>query len=121
MSMDVNGMQELMNRLKTMGTIGERIEEKALKAGAEILQREMERRAPRSTFNKRHLAESIILSEVVKGNIDVGPHKDFFYTRFLEYGTVNMDAQPFIEPAFLAVRNRIKQVMADVIRRELSL
>jgi len=117
MSLDLRGMADLRHRLEELGRIGDHIEEKALKAGAEIIRKEISRRAPKNTGR---LAEHIIYSEVVKGNIDVGPHKDYFYARFLEYGTKFMSAEPFIEPAYLAVKGEVQRVMANVIRRELQ-
>lgn len=120
MGLDLSGMPELKNYLKQLDKIGESIAEKALKAGAEILRAEIERRAPRSTFNKKHLADSIIISEVIDGNIDIGPHKDFFYAWFHEFGASTMSANPFVEPAYLAVKDKIQRVMGDVIRKELA-
>lgn len=117
MSFEVEGMRQLKERLRRLESIGDRIGEKALIAGAEILQAEMERRSPKRTGA---LSKHIIISEVVKGNIDVGPEvKDYFYARFLEFGTKFMTAQPFIEPAFLAVKGKVQRAMADVIRKEL--
>ena len=109
MSMNTVGMKNLMNELKKLETLGDRIAEKALQAGAKILQREIIKRTPERTGN---LAENIIVSKVVQGYA--------FYARFLEYGTSTMDAQPFIEPAFLAVKDEVQAVMAQVIRQELS-
>ncbi|MEC0664484.1 HK97 gp10 family phage protein [Priestia flexa] len=118
MSMNMVGMKNLMNELKKLETLGDRIAEKALQAGAKILQREIIKRTPERTGN---LAENIIVSKVVQGYIDIGPDfKNAFYARFLEYGTSTMDAQPFIEPAFLAVKDEVQAVMAQVIRQELS-
>jgi len=35
-----------------------------------------------------------------EGTVAVGPEKGFFYALFLEYGTANMSARPFMRPAF---------------------
>ena len=120
MPMQMEGMQELQRKLEQLAKLGQRIQEKALKAGADILREEIERRAPKSTYNKEHLIEHIIVSEIVKGVIQIGYEKDFFYAMYLEWGTVNMAAQPFIEPAYLAVKDEVQHVMADIIRNELK-
>ncbi|MDE8676455.1 HK97-gp10 family putative phage morphogenesis protein [Priestia aryabhattai] len=120
MPMQMEGMQELQRKLEQLARLGQRIQEKALKAGAAVLRAEIERRAPKSNYNKEHLIEHIIVSEIVKGVIQIGYEKDFFYAKYLEWGTVNMAAQPFIEPAYLAVKGEVQRVMADTIRNELK-
>lgn len=116
------GLAELQVKLKKLASIekNEAIAEKALRAGAEILREEIERRAPRSKYKGKHLADHVIVSKIVNGQIKVGFHKDFFYARFLEWGTSKMPAQTFVEPAFNAVRGRVIEAMSKVYRRELA-
>ncbi|MEH7088109.1 HK97-gp10 family putative phage morphogenesis protein [Priestia megaterium] len=120
MPLQMEGMQELQRKLERLAELGQRIQEKALKAGSEILRAEIERQAPQSTYNKEHLADHIIVSEIVNGVIQIGYDKDFFYAKYLEWGTIHMKAKPFIEPAYLAVKDEIQQVMAEIIRNELK-
>ncbi|MDC7762475.1 HK97 gp10 family phage protein [Priestia aryabhattai] len=116
------GLAEFQAKLRKLASIeqNEAIAEKALRTGAEILRAEIERRAPRSTYKGKHLADHVIISNIVNGKIKVGFHKDFFYARFLEWGTSKMPAQPFIEPAFNAVKGRVINAMVKVYRRELA-
>ncbi|MGI8380422.1 HK97-gp10 family putative phage morphogenesis protein [Priestia megaterium] len=116
------GLAEFQAKLKKLASIekNEAIAEKSLRKGAEILRAEIERRVPRSTYKGKHLADHVIVSKVVNGKIKVGFHKDFFYARFLEWGTSKMPAQPFIEPAFNAVKNKIIAAMVEVYREELA-
>ena len=116
------GLAELQVKLKKLASIekNEVIAEKALRAGAEILREEIERRAPRSKYKGKHLADHVIVSKIVNGKIKVGFHKDFFYARFLEWGTSKMPAQTFVEPAFNAVKDKVTIAMAKVYRRELA-
>ena len=116
------GLAELQVKLKKLASIekNEAIAEKALRAGAEILREEIERRAPRSKYKGKHLADHVIVSKIVNGKIKVGFHKDFFYARFLEWGTSKMPAQTFVEPAFNAVKGRVIEAMSKVYRRELA-
>lgn len=39
------------------------------------------------------------------------------YARFLEYGTVNMDARPFLFPSVESNRQAIRQMFADAIKK----
>jgi HK97 gp10 family phage protein len=116
------GLAEFQAKLKKLANIekNEAIAEKALRRGAEILRAEIERRAPHSKYNGKHLADHVIVSNIVNGKIKVGFHKDFFYARFLEWGTSKMPAQTFIEPAFNAVKDKIIAAMMEVYREELK-
>jgi len=116
------GLAEFQAKLKKLASIekNEAVAEKALRKGAEILRAEIERRAPRSAYKGKHLADHVIISNIVNGKIKVGFHKDFFYARFLEWGTSKMPAQPFIEPAFNAVKNKVIAAMVEVYREELK-
>ncbi|MEI2341610.1 HK97-gp10 family putative phage morphogenesis protein [Priestia megaterium] len=116
------GLAEFQAKLKKLASIekNEAIAEKALRKGAEILRTEIERRAPRSTYKGKHLADHVIISNIVNGKIKVGFHKDFFYARFLEWGTSKMPAHPFIEPAFNAVKDKVIAAMVEVYREELK-
>jgi len=118
-------MNEIKNRLKTLGEKGEQVANKALKVGAEILKSEIEKEIRTkkliSDYDKKHLVDYIIISKIVDGEIEVGPAHSFFYALFLEFGTVRQKATPFMEPAFLRVKDKIQVEMRKVIRRELGL
>ncbi|WP_257063441.1 HK97-gp10 family putative phage morphogenesis protein [Priestia megaterium] len=116
------GLAEFQAKLKKLASIekNEAIAEKALRRGAEVLRVEIERRAPRSTYKGKHLADHVIVSKIVNGKIKVGFHKDFSYARFLEWGTSKMPAQPFIEVAFNAVKDKVIAAMMEVYRKELA-
>ncbi|MGG3157138.1 HK97-gp10 family putative phage morphogenesis protein [Priestia megaterium] len=115
------GMEELQRKLHRLRRFNDdpRIAEKALKAGAAPIRDEMERLAPESPLNKEHLAENIIVGEIVEGRIRISYHKDFFYGKFLEWGTSKMDKQPFMEVAYLNVRQKALEAMAHVYQTEL--
>ena len=48
-----------------------------------------------------------------KQNVRVyaGNKKDVFYAHFVEYGTVKMQAKPFLRPALNEVKGRIKSIL----------
>ena len=116
-----SGFEELQRKLIKMQKIesSPRIAERALEAGAEVLRKEIEKRAPRSSYAGKHLADHVIISKVVNGEIEIGFHKDFFYASFLEWGTSKMPTQAFIEPAYLAVKDEIIKAMTAVYQAEL--
>jgi HK97 gp10 family phage protein len=118
MGVQIEGMQELLKRLNSIGERAEPIKEKALQEGAKVMKEAISMNAPRDTGK---LAENITISDVKEGRIRIGNHPDQFYALFLEYGTTKMRPRPFMEPAFLNNKERAQQKMADVIKRELGL
>jgi HK97 gp10 family phage protein len=119
MSLQLHGMQELLRQLEQVGSEAERVKKDALLAGAEVVQQAASERAPRDTGK---LAENIVISDIKEdGTVDIGPDRDRFYGLFLEFGTSNMAARPFLQPAFEENKEQVQQKMADVIRRELGL
>lgn len=131
MSMQVGGMDEMLRDLERMGRNVEQTKKRAIKASAEILRAEVERNANanRSTKQDRHLADSIVISDVLPGAngepyVLVGPehinNDQFFYGRLVELGTVKMRSRPYIEPATIAKRDAVLEDIAAHIRSELD-
>lgn len=125
----LEGMQELLDQLNKLGDKASRVENQALKAGAEIVQKEAESLAPRSPETKEHLADNIKISGVKTKDgvkfVEIGPTKGdnskFFYGKFLEFGTSKMPAQPFMGPAFEKNKGTIMNAMKQVVKRGLGL
>ncbi|GAA0313795.1 hypothetical protein GCM10008967_00350 [Bacillus carboniphilus] len=121
MPMELSGMSQLLSNLQQRFKITEELAREALHAGAEVLKVKMEELAPRSSFQGEHLADHIIITAIRNGTLDVGPHKDFFYAHFLEFGTSKMPAHPFAQPAFEACKEQVQMAMMNVIRRGLRI
>ncbi|NBI30737.1 HK97-gp10 family putative phage morphogenesis protein [Chengkuizengella marina] len=121
MGFELTGMKDVLKNLEKMGNQSQEVADEALKAGAEVLRAKMEELAPRSTLNKEHLANHIIISAIKDGKLDVGPKQGFFYAHFLEFGTSKISPQPFAQPAFESCKDEIQRVMANVIKSRLKL
>lgn len=119
----LEGLDDLLKEVQGLGQKAGRIENKALRAGAKVIQEGMSKRAPRSRLNKPHLADNIEISGVKRRSgikyIEVGPGKDFFYGIFLELGTSKMDKRPFMQPTMVADGDKSTQAMADELKRGL--
>lgn len=119
MDVDFAGLDELTRRIRAMGNT-QGIEKKALEAGAKHVKKELEKVAPVRTGT---LKANVLMSEIKDSKIDVGTKAkgDGFYGFFLEYGTSKLPAQPWARPAWETNKRKVKQIMADELRRGLGL
>lgn len=131
MGFELTGMQEMRNKIQAIGKAVTDKEEKALQKGSEIIQDEIISRAPVGMGNADgrgygHLNEHIVISETKKDGDgakykNVGPSKGKgFKGVFLEFGTVKMRAQPFVEPSFLAKKSEALDAIAEVMREAIG-
>lgn len=109
LSMTFTGGPEMQRTLNALpDAVARRVQLRALREGAEVIQGAAEGYAPRRTGE---LADRIVINTVTKsaGDFDeatvaVGPAVSVFYGRFQEladeYGGVHHRAQPFMRPAF---------------------
>lgn len=133
MSFEISGIDEMLAKLQKKGQNVGAVKVKALKAGAEPIRKAMSDHAPRGvkktqswqyTHNKKyaveHLKDNIIVSNAKDDMVYVGPEEHFFYGSFLEYGTVNMAAQPFAEPGYLEGRKEALENIAEVVKEAIE-
>lgn len=120
----LEGLEDLLEDVQQLGAKASRVENKALRAGAKVIQEGMSKRASRSRLNKPHLADNIEISGVKRRAgtkyIEVGPGKKFFYGIFLELGTSKMDKRPFMQPTMVADGDKSTQAMAAELKKGLA-
>lgn len=123
--LELEGMEELIDRVNKLGEKGEVIKKKALDKAGELVKEAMETRAPKSEETKRHMAENIQVSEIQKENgvdfIKVGPNKgdnsEFFYSKFTEWGTSKTPAQHWAEKSVLENKREINETIKEELQR----
>lgn len=113
------GADEVKAKLKQLNAKAVRVENSALRAGAQVYHDEFVRRAPRSLIPRkaygktnrwrtgRHAADILKIGNVrrVPGGKAVyvgllkGDTSKAFYLKFHEWGTTKMPAEPFMEPS----------------------
>ncbi|WP_426453848.1 HK97-gp10 family putative phage morphogenesis protein [Paenibacillus sp. S-38] len=126
--MKLEGMDELVKRLQEMGRKGAAIERAALQAGGEVIRSAASERAPRSN-DAPHLADNITISKIKTSQgmkyVLVGPQKgdnsEFFYGKFLEWGTSKMAARPFLGPVAAEKQGEVIEKMKQAIKDGLGL
>lgn len=124
--LDFSDMEKLQKRLDEMQRKGSILENKALLAGAEVINKEIVKNAPERTGNaKKYLKVSKVSKEkgtkVVKVGISKGDNSEAFYLKFHEYGTSKMAATPFMRPAFEKKRKEALETTHRVIKEGLRL
>lgn len=124
--MDFSDIDILQKKLEEMGRKGSALENKALIAGAEIINKEIIKNAPEDTGHaKQYLKVSKVSKEkgrkVVKVGISRGDNSEAFYLKFHEYGTSKMSARPFMRPAFERKRKEALEATHKVIKEGLGI
>ncbi|WP_232330826.1 HK97-gp10 family putative phage morphogenesis protein [Thermoactinomyces sp. CICC 10521] len=125
--MEFSGLDEMILKLQQLGTKAARVENSALRAGAEELQETMSRNAPGPSEKQRqvHLKDNIKMSRVKQKDygkaIEVGPGKESFYAQFLEFGTSKMSPKSFIQPSVNEAAPRVTKAMAEKLREGIGL
>lgn len=127
--LSLEGFDDLLARVQQLGEQTSRIENKALKAGGAVVQKRASELAPRSRKAKRHMADHIKMSGVKNKEgmkyVEVGPtrgdNSEFFYAKFLEFGTSKMSARPFMGPAAAESQGEVIEAMKEQLRAGLGL
>lgn len=125
-NLEFSDLDKLQKRLDEMGRKGSTLENKALLAGAEVINKEVVKNAPERTGHaKKYLKVSKVSKEkgikVVKVGISKGDNSEAFYLKFHEYGTSKMAARPFMRPAFERKRKEALEKTYEVIKEGLGL
>jgi HK97 gp10 family phage protein len=125
---ELEGMQELIDRVNKLGAKGEIIKKKALDKAGNLVKGSMEKKAPRSSLSKKHMADNIKVSDIEKENgvdfIEIGPNKgdnsEFFYSKFTEFGTSKIPAQHWAEKSVLENKREINNIIMEELQRGLE-
>lgn len=147
--MTIEDVDEIRQRLEKIGvaTAQDHIRE-AGRGGAEVIQEDASTRVNTGPHRK-HLSDSIVVEEIREQDsrisFAIGPDKDHFWGRFVEFGhqqirvtarikgangrtkkriTVNLGQvppYPFMRPALDTKRRDANQRVAEILRRRLGL
>ena len=119
---EVDGMENLLNELDKLGQKGSRIENKALKEAGNIVKESIIKEVPVRTGKlKENITVSNVKSKDGVKKVEVGPGKDEYYAAFLEFGTTNMNANPFISRGYENSREEAEKVIVEEIKKGLGL
>src|SRR5262245_40226819 len=116
----INGLETLKKNLASiMSAVETRVLIETVTLGAQVIQGSMSLRAPTDTGQLRGDIEIELIPKVRRGQVTakIGPGKESFYGKFLEFGTKRMAAQPFMRPAVDEDGPRAIQIMNEHVRR----
>ena len=125
---ELEGMQELIDKVNKLGSEGHKIKKTALEKSAAIVKESMEKKAPRSKESKRHMADNIKVSEMENSNgvdyIKIGPDKgdisEFYYSKFTEWGTSKIPAQHWASKSVKENQKKINETIKEELERGLK-
>lgn len=120
----IEGMEELLNKLSQISNNVDGVIDKALKEAGNNVKDEMQKLVRVSDINHTHIKDDIQISEIKgegKGKyIEIGPGKETSWrSHFLEFGTVKMSANPFVEPAYLNTKRKNMELIKKRIMEAL--
>ncbi|WP_420825937.1 HK97-gp10 family putative phage morphogenesis protein [Clostridium taeniosporum] len=125
--MELQGVDEILNKLQSMGTNVSRLENKALRNAAEPV---LEDAKATNAFNDRSgkLRKGLKITNVKKKEgvkyiligIDKSDNSKIYYGKFLEFGTSKMPAKPFLQPAYEKNKDNIKRTIAETLKEGLK-
>lgn len=123
---EMQGMQELLDKLTELGKKGSRIENQALlKAAKPILDDAVSNAPTRTGKGRAGLKTSRPKSKgdtkhVLVG-INEGDISEIFYMKFHEFGTSKMSAKPFLGPAYEKNKDEAIRILKNEFREGLGL
>ena len=125
---ELEGMQELIDKVNKLGFKGDEIKKNALDKAGKIVKETMEKKAPRSETNKKHMADNIKVSDVEHSDgtdfVKIGPDKgdisEFFYSKFTEWGTSKIPAQHWASKSVQENKKEIDKVVKEELERGLK-
>lgn len=140
-NLDFSGLDEIARDLETLSRAeNNKVLRDATRAGAEVLREEVIQLAPERSGKLKKNVVILTQKSRRRGEISSGVHirgrnmrtgnsdnsmkasdpRNAFYWRFVELGTVNMPAHPFVRPAFDTRQEQAAQVAMERMSRAID-
>jgi HK97 gp10 family phage protein len=120
--LEIEGIDNLIAEVEKLGVKGNRIENKALREAGEVVKEAIKQEAPQRTGTlKKSIETSGIKTKDGVKHVEVGPDKEGWYGKFVEFGTVKMRANPFMARGYETSKERSVDKIAEELRKGLGL
>lgn len=123
---ELTGIDEILRAVRQrLGAGSARVERNALKSAGEAVAGSMRQKVAVSNLSyARHTRDNITVSGIRRKDglkyVLIGPNKKVSWrAHFIEFGTSNQSAQPFIEPAFREKKDEALQILAEELKKGL--
>lgn len=121
-NLELEGMEDLLAEVERLGQAGSRIENRALKEAGEVVRETIKQEAPvRTGTLKKSIEVSGVKTKDGSKHVEVGPDKDGWYGRFVEFGTVKMKANPFMSRGYETSKEKAMAVIKQELKKGLGL
>lgn len=124
---ELEGVDEILNKLQQIGNNISRLENKALKNAAQPV---LDDAKSSNSFNDRsgNLRKGLKISNIknkegvkyVLVGVDKSDNLKIYYGKFLEFGTSKMSARPFMQPAYEKNKDNIQKNIAETLKEGLK-
>lgn len=120
--LEIEGIDNLIAEVEKLGVKGNRIENKALREAGEVVKEAIKQEAPRRTGTlKKSIETSRVKTKGIAKHVEVGPGKEGYYGKFVEFGTVKMRANPFMARGYENSKDKVVDKIAEELRKGLEL
>lgn len=120
--MKLEGMGSLLAEIEKLGQAGSRIENKALREAGNVVKEAITKEVPvRIGKLKQSISVSRVKSKGGVKRVEVGPDKDGFYGKFIEFGTVKMKANPFMARGYETSKEEAMSTIEKNLKEGLGL
>ncbi|NEZ47930.1 hypothetical protein FDF74_12135 [Clostridium niameyense] len=141
-NLELDGIEDLIEKIKDLGAKGIRVENKALKRAGEAInvkaKNELEKSKVHRKNNKTFMSNNIKTGKLKNGlkvsgvrkkygtkfvlvGIQKGDNSSIFYGKFLEYGTSHQVPMPFIAPAYESTKDEAQEIIKQELKDALEL
>jgi len=121
-NLEIEGVDNVLKKLEELGAKGRRIENSALRSAGDRVKGAIQDEVPVRTGNlKRNIAVSNVRTKDGVKHVEIGPNKDGWYGRFVEFGTVHIKANPFMSRGYEKSKEDAVKIIQDELKKELGL
>ena len=120
--LELEGIENLIAEVEKLGAKGNRIENKALREAGAAVKEAIKQEVPVKTGKlKRSIEASGVRTKDGIKHVAVGPGKEGYYGKFVEFGTVKMKAKPFMAPGYEKSKAAALEKIGEELRKGLGL
>lgn len=120
--LELLGIEDLITEVEKLGKQGARLENRALREAGEVVKEAIQNESPVDTGTlKKSITVSRVKTKDGMKQVEVGPGKEAFYGKFVEFGTVKIRANPFMGRGYESSKGKATDTIAENLRKGLGL